>query len=135
MRFAPLICYEDVPAGIARQMTAGGAEALLTIFNDAWFGRSMAPYQHEALALWRAVENRRYFVRVGNAGVTGVIDPLGQVVGRLGLFTEETLTADIRPLRIETFYTRHGDVFGWLVVASAALWLSVAWRRGRAVTR
>ena len=53
-----------------------GAEALLTIFNDAWFGRSMAPYQHEAIAIWRAIENRRYFVRVGNAGVSGVIDPV-----------------------------------------------------------
>src|SRR4029079_12477744 len=67
IRIAPLICYEDVPAGIARAMTANGAEALLTMFNDAWFGRSMAPYQHEAIALWRAIENRRYFVRVGNA--------------------------------------------------------------------
>lgn len=131
VRFAPLVCYEDVPAGIAREMTAGGAEALLTIFNDAWFGRSMAPYQHEALALWRAVENRRYFVRVGNAGATGVIDPFGRVVGRLGLFTEETLAAEIRPLGVETFYTRHGDVFGWLVVAVAAGWLLVAWHRGR----
>jgi apolipoprotein N-acyltransferase len=123
VRFAPLICYEDVPSGIARAMTAGGAEALLTIFNDAWFGPTIAPYQHEALALWRALENRRYFVRVGNAGTTGVIDPLGRVVDRLGLFTEETLAADIRPLRIETFYTRWGDAFAWLVVAAAGVLL------------
>ena len=82
-----------------------GAEALLTIFNDAWFGRSMAPYQHEAIALWRAIENRRYFVRVGNAGVTGVIDPFGRVLDRLGMFTDETLRADIRPLQIATLYT------------------------------
>ena len=88
-------------------MTAAGAEALLTIFNDAWFGRSMAPYQHEAIALWRAIENRRYFVRVGNAGVTGVIDPFGRVLDRLGMFTDETLRADIRPLQIATFYTRY----------------------------
>jgi apolipoprotein N-acyltransferase len=122
-KVAPLICYEDVPAGIARAMTLNGAEVLMTIFNDAWFGRSMAPYQHEALALWRAIENRRYFVRVGNAGVTGVVDPFGRIVDHLGLFTEETLVEDIRPLRIETFYTRFGDVFGWSVVAAAALWL------------
>jgi apolipoprotein N-acyltransferase len=129
-RFAPLICYEDVPARMARAMTRQGAEVLLTMFNDAWFGPSAAPYQHEALALWRAIENRRYFVRAGNAGVTGVIDPLGRVVDRLGLFTEETLTAEIRPLRIETFYTRYGDVFGWTTVAAALAWLAAARRRG-----
>lgn len=125
LRIAPLICYEDVPASIARAMTVAGAEALLTMFNDAWFGHSVAPYQHEALALWRAIENRRYFVRVGNAGVTGVIDPLGRVVDRLGLFTEEVLVTEIRPLRIETFYTRYGDVFGWSVTLIAAIWLMV----------
>jgi len=129
VRFAPLICYEDVPAGIARAMTANGAEALLTMFNDAWFGRTMAPYQHEAIAIWRAVENRRYFVRVGNAGVSGVIDPFGRVLDRLGMFTAETLRTEIRPLRIDTFYTRYGDVFAWAVTAAAGLWVFAAWRR------
>lgn len=116
VRIAPLVCYEDLPAGIARGMTQMGAEALLTIFNDAWFGRSVAPYQHEALALFRAIENRRYFIRVGNAGVSAVIDPLGRVVGRLGQFSEEVLETEIRPLQLSTFYTRYGDVFGWTMV-------------------
>ncbi|MDX2170210.1 MAG: apolipoprotein N-acyltransferase [Deltaproteobacteria bacterium] len=129
VRVAPLICYEDVPAGIARGMTAAGAEALLTIFNDAWFGNSMAPYQHEAIAIWRAIENRRYFMRVGNAGVTGVVDPFGRVLDRLGMFTAETLRADIRPLQLRTIYTRVGDLFGWTVVAVAAVWLVVRSRR------
>ncbi|MEO8601937.1 MAG: apolipoprotein N-acyltransferase [bacterium] len=133
LRVAPLICYEDVPASIARAMTGAGAEALLTIFNDAWFGDSMAPYQHEAIALWRAIENRRYFVRVGNAGVTGVIDPFGRVLGRLGMFTAETLRADVRPLHVETVYTRVGDVFGWAVVAVAVLCLVRTRRRPAAV--
>src|SRR5262249_44948053 len=106
---------------IARGMTRNGAEALLTIFNDAWFGRSVAPYQHEALALWRAIENRRYFMRVGNAGVTGIIDPFGRIVGRLGEFTEQVLEAEIRPLRLQTFYTRYGDVFAWSMVALATV--------------
>lgn len=132
VRFAPLICYEDVPAEIARGMTQRGAQALLTIFNDAWFGDSMAPYQHEAIAIWRAVENRRYFVRVGNAGATGTIDPFGRVVDRLGLFTAETLSAEIRPLNLETFYTRHGDVFAWLVVIVTLASATVAAYRRRA---
>ena len=128
VRVAPLICYEDVPAGIARAMTARGAEALLTIFNDAWFGRTMAPYQHEAIAIWRAIENRRYFMRVGNAGVSSVVDPFGRVVERLGMFTAETLRTEIHPLRLQTVYTRFGDVFAWSVAAIAALWLIAAGR-------
>jgi apolipoprotein N-acyltransferase len=131
IRFGPLICYEDVPARIARGMTRAGAEALLTMFNDAWFGPTMAPYQHEALALWRAVENRRYFVRVGNAGATDVIDPLGRIRGRLGLFTAETLRADIHPMHTLTFYTRYGDVFGWSVVLAAILLLALGRRFDR----
>jgi apolipoprotein N-acyltransferase len=131
LRVAPLICYEDVPASIARAMTQNGAEALLTIFNDAWFGNSMAPFQHEAIALWRAIENRRYFMRVGNAGVTSVIDPFGRVVDRLGMFTAETLRADVHPLHVATVYTRVGDVFGWCVVLAAAVWLFSNWRATR----
>jgi apolipoprotein N-acyltransferase len=133
VRFAPLICYEDVPAGIARSMSAHGAEALLTIFNDAWFGRSMAPYQHEAIAIWRAIENRRYFVRVGNAGVSGVVDPFGRVVARLGMFSAETLRAEIRPLQLRTFYTAYGDVFAWGIVGAAAIALIAARARRRSV--
>jgi len=132
VRIGPLICYEDVPPGIARAMTQDGAEALLTLFNDAWFGRSAAPYQHEALALWRAVENRRYFLRAGNAGVTGVIDPFGRSLGRLGLFTAGVLKADIRPLRVRTFYTRYGAVFGWTVTLVAGAWVAAAMWRARA---
>jgi len=135
VRVAPLICYEDVPARIARGMTRIGAEALLTMYNDAWFGPSAAPYQHEALALWRAIENRRYFLRVGNAGVSGVIDPFGRVVARLGNFTEEVLRAEIRPLRITTFYTRCGDVFAWAVAVAAVAMVGWSVKQTRTATR
>ncbi len=125
-RFAPLVCYEDVPARIARAMTASGASVLLTVFNDAWFGDSMAPYQHEAIAVWRAIENRRYFVRVGNAGDTGVVDAWGRIVERLPLFVEGSIRAEIRLLDIETFYTRYGDAFAWVITAAALLFLFTA---------
>jgi apolipoprotein N-acyltransferase len=135
-RFGPLICYEDVPAGAARGMVEAGAQVLLTIFNDAWFGRSMAPYQHEAIAVWRAIENRRFFVRVGNAGATGVVDPLGRVLRRLDLFEVGTIAAEIVPLDLPTFYTRYGDLFAWSVVFAAATWLAAAARsRHRAAPR
>lgn len=128
-RFGPLICYEDVPARVARGMVHAGAQVLLTIFNDAWFGDSMAPLQHEAIAVWRAIENRRYFARVGNAGATGIVDPLGRVLQRLDLFVVGSIDAEVAPLDVSTFYNRHGDVFAWSAVFIAGLWLVVAGRR------
>mgnify|MGYP001606652081 CR=1 FL=1 len=105
-------------------------EAAVALFWLAW---TVAPlfvlYQHEAIAVWRAIENRRYFVRVGNAGVSGVVDPFGRVLDRLGMFTAETLQADVRPMHLETIYTRVGDVFGWTVAAVAVLWLILTRRR------
>ncbi len=125
-RVAPLVCYEDVPARIARDMTNAGANVLMTIFNDAWFGDSMAPYQHEAIAVWRAIENRRYFVRVGNAGDTGVVDPWGRVVERLPLFVAGSIQREIHLLDMETIYTRYGDVFAWVVSIFAFAWVIAA---------
>ncbi len=130
-RFAPLNCYEDIRAPIARRATLeGGAEILFAVANDGWFGDTMAPFQHEALALWRAIENRRFLVRVTNTGVTDVIDPTGRVALRLPEFQPASTVAEIRKLRILSPYTRIGDAFAWLVTAAAlaALWISAKQR-------
>jgi apolipoprotein N-acyltransferase len=119
-RFAPLNCYEDLRASIARQAVhRGAAEILFAVANDGWFGATMAPFQHEALALWRAVENRRFLVRVTNTGVTDVIDPAGRVLLRLPMFQAVATVAEVRRLRLDTIYTRFGDWFAWLVTAAA----------------
>ncbi|MBI4517903.1 MAG: apolipoprotein N-acyltransferase [Deltaproteobacteria bacterium] len=125
-RVGPLICFEDLPASIPRAMTRAGAELLLAMANDAWYGNSAAPYEHQALALWRAIETRRYLLRVNNSGVTGVIDPLGRVVETLPIFTAGTLVATVHPLQLVSVYTRIGNVFGWLVVGVTAALLG--WR-------
>lgn len=132
-RFAPLNCYEDLKATIARRaIREGKAEILFSVANDGWFGDTMAPYQHEALALWRAVENRRYLIRVTNTGVTDVIDPIGRVVLRLPVFTPAATVAEVRRMNTATFYSRFGDGFGWLVTAVVvAVLLTSARSRGR----
>jgi apolipoprotein N-acyltransferase len=114
-RLAPLNCYEDLLAPIARRAVAAlDPEFLFAVANDAWFGDTVAPYQHEALALWRAVENRRFLVRVTNTGVTDVIDAAGRVVLRMPTFTEAATVAEVKGLAgTTTPYTRFGDVFGW----------------------
>ena len=77
---------------------AGGAELLVNITNDAWYGRTSAPYQHLAMAAFRAVENGRYLVRAANTGITAVVDPRGRVLERTDLFERTVLVRDV-PLR------------------------------------
>jgi apolipoprotein N-acyltransferase len=87
-RFAILICYELTFADLARQGRLDGAEVLVILSNDAWFGRTSAPYQHFAHATLRAVENRVAVVRAANTGVSGIVDPLGRVVTQTEPFVE-----------------------------------------------
>ena len=120
VKVGQLICYEDLLPSMSRHATQAGAEVLLNILNDAWYGNTAAPYQHQALALWRAIENRRYLLRGSNSGVTSIIDAAGRVVAEGGLFTAEVVSGNVPRLQLSTFYTRCGDVFAWLVVAGAA---------------
>ncbi len=120
-QIGPLICFEDLVTAIPRAMTQAGAEILVAMANDAWYGESAAPYDHQAIALWRAIENRRYLLRVNNSGVTGVIDPLGRVVGELPIFTADALVASVHPLKIMSVFTRIGHVFGWGLVGATVL--------------
>jgi apolipoprotein N-acyltransferase len=132
-RFAPLNCYEDLRATIARRaVRRGGAEILFAVANDAWFGDTMAPFQHEALALWRAVENRRFLVRVTNTGVTDSIDATGRIQLQLPVFEAAATVAKARRLRLETVYTRFGDWFAWTItMAALAVLLTSARSPGR----
>lgn len=101
-----------------RQFVLRGAEFLVKITNDAWYGRTAAPYQHLAMAVFRAVENRAYhLVRAANTGLSAIIAPDGRILRRSEIFTEAILTGEVhlRPRRtFYTPYTRFGDVFAWI---------------------
>ena len=73
-----LICYEGVFPSITNDTVRRGAEVLVNITNDAWFGRSSAPYQHFACYVFRAVETDRYVLRAANTGISAIIDPRGR---------------------------------------------------------
>jgi len=124
------ICYEVVYPWIPRAFAAGGAELLTTITNDAWFGRSSAPYQHFAQASVRAVENGRYLVRSANTGISGVVDPYGRTLLTTPLFEEAAVTADVRLIQSRTIYTYVGDVVAWLGFMVCAF---LAWPLRRAL--
>jgi apolipoprotein N-acyltransferase len=106
------ICYEIIFPNLSRAMAKNNAALLVNITNDAWFGRSSAPYQHFSMAIFRAVENRRSIIRSANTGISGFIDPIGRVVASTQLFTDAIMTRTVPMLNDKTFYTRFGDLFG-----------------------
>jgi apolipoprotein N-acyltransferase len=107
-----LICYEIIFPELAASMVKNRAGLLVNITNDAWFGKTGAPWQHFDMAVFRAVENRRALLRSANTGVSGWIDPAGRVMAASGLFVEAAMTAAVPVVRdYQTFYTRHGDFF------------------------
>jgi apolipoprotein N-acyltransferase len=110
------ICYEDIFPSLSRQFVRNGAELLVNITNDGWYGRTSAPYQHLAMARLRAVETGRYLVRSANTGITAVIDPRGRVVAETSLFERTALVADVGWSREVTPYVAFGDVVGWACV-------------------
>lgn len=107
------ICYESAFPHLVRQFAANGAEVLVNLTNDGYFGRSPAREQHLLLARMRAVENRRWVLRSANDGVTASIDPSGFVRDRIPEFTRQATRLRFAWLREKTPYTRHGDWFAW----------------------
>ena len=129
-RVASTICYEDVFPGLMRQFTRRGAEAIVNVTNDGWFGATSAPYQHLRMSIVRAVENRRYIVRGANTGISAIIDPYGTVVSQTGL-GERTVLDGVAGYRSDlTFYVRFGDVFASLAATVAIVALLLACRMG-----
>jgi apolipoprotein N-acyltransferase len=120
VRTGVAICYEVVYPWIPRAFAARGAQVLTTITNDAWFGRSSAPYQHFEQASVRAVEQGRYLVRAANTGISGIVDPYGRVLQASPLFEEAALTGDVRLISERTIYSYLGDVIAWVCAAGAA---------------
>ena len=118
-----LICYEIIFPEMARAAVAGGAEILLNLTNDAWFGATSAPHQHFAEVVLRSVETGRYIVRAANTGISGIIDPLGRVRARSRLGEMTFLTSSVSPIRARTAYAQVGDLFAWACVMMSVIGL------------
>lgn len=120
-----LICYESIFPYISRATVNGGAELLVNITNDAWYGRSSAPYQHFSLAVFRAVENRRALARAANTGISGFIDPVGRILGPTALFEDDAVVETVPLIRQTTLYSRYGDRFAQACILVAGMFTIV----------
>ena len=109
-RCGVLICYEIIFPVLSRNYCKSGANFIVTITNDAWFGRSGAPYQHFSMAVFRAVENRTAIVRAANSGISGIIESTGYIQKQTSLFERTFCKGKIPVNSSSTFYTRYGDV-------------------------
>ncbi len=120
-RFGVLICYEGVFPALTRRFVDQGADFLVNITNDAWYGHTAAPYQHLVQASFRAIENRVPLVRAANTGISAVVDADGRIRWQGPLFEMLAHVDEIHWTDVRTFYTRFGDVFVWLCVVVTAL--------------
>ena len=124
------ICYEVIFGSQMREFVTSGSELLTTITNDAWYGRSSAPYQHWDQAAMRSIENGRYLARAANTGVSGFVDPYGRVLQKSPVFVPAALVHDVRFVSDRTVYARFGDLVAWLSLAFTVAAL-LATRRAR----
>ncbi|MBI4543749.1 MAG: apolipoprotein N-acyltransferase [Gemmatimonadetes bacterium] len=135
-RFGVLICYESIFGGLSRRYRRDGADYLVNITNDAWYGRqswyarTTALWQHPAHLPLRAIEERVGIARAANTGISLFVDPLGRTYERTALFQPAVRVATVYTTDARTLYSRWGD---WLATAAtaAALALLLLARRGR----
>ncbi len=130
-RIGVLICFESIFPELARAWARQGATLLVNQTNDAWYGRSGAPWQHLSNVVFRAVETRRSLARAANTGVSGFVDPLGRLTAASPLFEPCYLTAALPLLDEKTFYVRHGPWFVWLCAAGVLLCVGTGLARPR----
>ena len=130
--FATPVCFEITYPGLMRPFRAAGAQLVINLSNDAWFGRTGYAEMHFAHAILRAVELRSWIVRGANTGISGFVDPQGRVVAELPIFEDAVISASVRAAGDAPLYARSGDlpVLAFLLVVIAASLLT-----GRSLAR
>jgi apolipoprotein N-acyltransferase len=112
-RLGVFICYESAFPHLVRQFSRAGADVLVNISNDGYFGHTYAREQHLLLVQMRAVENRRFIIRATNDGLTAVVDPSGRIIKELPPYKQVAAPMRYGAVETTTFYARHGDWFAW----------------------
>jgi apolipoprotein N-acyltransferase len=124
-----LVCYEVIFPELAREYVRQGSDLLVNITNDAWFGKSSAPWQHLAMARFRAIENRVWLARSANTGISAFIAPSGKVVEQTELFESAFLKADVGLGARPKIYSQMGDLVPGAFLIVCLVWLLQTRRR------
>jgi apolipoprotein N-acyltransferase len=119
-KYGVFICYESIFGDEVRQFVGNGAQVLVNVSDDGWYGDSSAPWEHLDMARMRAIENNRWLLRTTNNGVTASIDPYGRLVDQMPRNIRGALLARFNFIDGTTFYTRHGDWIAWICAVLTA---------------
>jgi apolipoprotein N-acyltransferase len=136
-RFGVTICWENIFPGLVRQFVRHGAQFMVNVTNEAWFGPITAPHQFVSMSVFRAVENHVFVVRCTNTGISCFIDPYGRVINRVtgpnggDIFVQGFMNGSIVPLNSRTIYTQYGDWFAWFCVLVSIVFLVIGTFRRR----
>ncbi len=109
-----LICFESIFPDLTRDLCSKGATYLVNVSNDAWFKTWATPGQHLVMASFRTIESRRWMLRSVNHGISAIVNPVGEVVNKIGLLKEGVITGEITPSTYLSFYTKYGPALAWL---------------------
>jgi apolipoprotein N-acyltransferase len=126
-----LICFEVIFPELARAMCQKGAQFLINMTNDAWFGTSSAPYQHLSMVVFRAVENHKAVARAANTGISAFVDPVGRILDATPLFQEAEGTRPLPMMDQKTLYTRYGDLFAFSCILISLVACTGLFGKGR----
>lgn len=140
-RFGVTICWENIFPGLFRKFINRGAQFMINITNEAWFGLSPVPYHFVAMSVFRAIENRVYVIRCANTGISCFIDPYGRILDRVkddqgrDIFVRGVLSGTVIPLERHTIYTRFGDWPAWFSLLGSLVFLAIAiWKKNQTLS-
>ncbi len=129
IKFCALICFEQIFPRLVRRFVRMGADLVINITEDAWFGRTLGPYQHFENSILRAVEYKKPVLRCANSGISAYIDPTGKIVRKTKLFESDIIKNNVSVYDRKTIYTVIGDFFGWLFLSVVVFTIIISSRR------
>jgi apolipoprotein N-acyltransferase len=121
IKFSVGVCYESIFPAFNAEFVKNGAQFIVVVTNDSWYGELAGPYQHKEFAVFRAVENRRWIVRAANGGISCLIDPIGVTTDETKLYTRRFLVGEIYIKNETTFYTQYQDIISYVSVVVSIL--------------
>ncbi len=126
-KFSAVVCYESIFPSFNAEFVKNGAQFLVVVTNDSWYGKTSGPYQHKQYAVFRAIENRRWVVRSANGGISCVIDPYGRTIFETNLFERTFFVNEIYLNNEQTYYMQYRDLISYISLIFSGVFLSIGY--------